>query len=101
MIEKIQLKEEPYIDSWTHEAFNEAGGGDYISRQELGALGQVFRSAESCDIFESLTGVHIGGKADMKQLFESAVKGKIDLSEVLKSPRLKKYVERKSPYALD
>jgi len=90
-----------YIDEWTEQSFNETGGGNYISREELAALGQIFRSAEGCDIFKNITGVYIGSKADMKTLFESASRGEINLKEVLKSPLLKKYTARTGPNHID
>ena len=90
-----------YIDSSTKEAFNETNQGDYISQKELAALWQISRSSEWCDIFEEITGRQIGLKSDMIALFQSAKKSEINLSKILLSPRLEKYVKRTSPFAFD
>ncbi|OGJ46240.1 hypothetical protein A2272_01595 [Candidatus Peregrinibacteria bacterium RIFOXYA12_FULL_33_12] len=101
MKKQTQSGEALYIDSCTKEAFTEAGGGNYISRQELAALGQVSRSAEGCDIFQSLTGMQINSKANMAILFKSAAEGRINLRKILESPLLKKYVKRECTLAFD
>ncbi len=90
-----------YIDSMTQEAFNESVGGDHISREQLAHLGQIFRSSEGRDMFEYKTKIHIGGKEDMKKMFNTASEGGLDLTKILQMPEFAKYAERKSHIGLD
>ena len=90
-----------YIDSWTETAFKKTGGGTYITRAELAAIGQVHRSAEGCDTFQALTGRDISSGTGLEALFQSAKIGEIDLPQILTSRSLIKYVNRKTMFALD
>ena len=90
---------QPYIDSWTKEAFEETGGWEYISLSELAALGQIHRSAKWCDIFEAITDIPIRSKADLVKLFQSASVGEINLRVILKHPNLGEYTTRTSQVA--
>ena len=85
-----------YVDSSVQEAHNEVSGTP-VHEQLLGELSQVHRSAEAANIFRSITGIGIGSKAELVNLFQQIKNDGYNLQAVLRDERLEKYVRRTSP----
>jgi hypothetical protein len=98
MTEKLKQR---YIDPWVKDAFQQAGVGNFISKQDLADFSQIYRSYEGRSAFEEKTGVPINSIEDMKHMFELAAEGELNLREVLNDPSFKKYVERQTPLSFD
>ncbi len=86
-----------YIDTWVREA-HDAVGGESVETSLLEVVSQVHRDAEAGRLFERITGIGVGSKAQLIELMRRVKEDGYNLSAALHDTRLLTYVMRQSPF---